>query len=72
MNLPIGTFIVGNKLMAVCRDCEKVIRVDKPIFGSLHICLTQEEKQIKQQAELQARLQKNYRDQLHGAGGLND
>lgn len=38
MSPPIGTFIVGNKLMAVCRDCGKVVRVDKPIIGSLHVC----------------------------------
>ena len=36
--LPEGHFIVGNKLMAVCPACGKLIRVDKPIFGSLHIC----------------------------------
>lgn len=38
MSLPNGTFLVGNKLMAVCRDCQQVIRLDKPILGSLHIC----------------------------------
>ena len=35
---PDDTFIVGNKLMARCQTCGKIIRLDKPIFGSLHIC----------------------------------
>lgn len=29
---------VGNKLYGVCNDCHGIIRIDKPIFGSLHIC----------------------------------
>ena len=41
--LPKGYFTVGNKLMCVCDGCGKIIRVDKPIFGSLHLCLTPEE-----------------------------
>jgi len=42
--LPKGYFVVGNKLMTTCWYCQKVIQVDKPIFGSLHICLSTEEK----------------------------
>lgn len=38
MALPPGTFIVGNKLMAVCKDCGSIVRVDKPFIGSLHVC----------------------------------
>lgn len=43
-NPPEGTFVVGNKLMSQCRYCRKILRVDKPIFGSLHICLSDEER----------------------------
>jgi hypothetical protein len=35
---PPGMFLVGNKLMAVCQKCGNVVRIDKPIFGSLHVC----------------------------------
>lgn len=37
-NPPRGTFIVGDKLMCVCATCGKLVRLDKPILGSLHIC----------------------------------
>ena len=31
------------RLWVVCRECGKLIRYDKPILGSLHFCLTEEE-----------------------------
>lgn len=37
---------VGNKLYCRCLTCGDVIRLNKPILGSLHLCLTDEE--IKQ------------------------
>ena len=37
---------VGRKLLDVCRDCGKLIRIDKPIFGSLHVCSTMEERAL--------------------------
>ncbi len=37
--LPKGMFKIGNKLMGVCSNCGNVIRIDKPIFGSLHFCI---------------------------------
>lgn len=48
MNIRPGSiFTVGNKLMGMCRDCEKIVRMDKPIFGSLHVCLSDEERNAK-------------------------
>ena len=38
--------IVGGKLMSVCSGCAKIIRLDKPILGSLHICTTDDERRI--------------------------
>ncbi|MBU0977526.1 MAG: hypothetical protein KKD18_03855 [Nanoarchaeota archaeon] len=32
-------FVVGNKLMGRCENCGSIVRVDKPIIGSLHFCL---------------------------------
>ena len=31
------------RLWVVCRECNKLIRYDKPILGSLHFCLNDEE-----------------------------
>jgi len=35
------------RLWVVCRECNKLIRYDKPILGSLHFCLTEEEIALK-------------------------
>jgi hypothetical protein len=40
---PGHVYEVGGKLMGVCANCEKLIRIDKPIFGSMHVCATDEE-----------------------------
>ena len=40
---PEGFFVVGNKLYATCKDCGKMVQVNKLFFGSLHICRTEEE-----------------------------
>lgn len=34
---------VGNGLYGMCTDCESIIKINKFIFGSLHVCLTVEE-----------------------------
>lgn len=36
--LPRGTFVVGNGLYARCRVCGKIVRLNKPILGDLHVC----------------------------------
>jgi len=28
----------GNKLYVRCPDCHSLVRINKPIFGSLHVC----------------------------------
>lgn len=30
--------VVGKKMMAKCRACRKIIQVNKPVLGSMHIC----------------------------------
>jgi len=37
--------IIGGRLFDVCRDCGGIVRLDKPLFGSLHICTTDEERE---------------------------
>ncbi len=31
-------FIAGGRVLVQCRDCGKVVRLDKYFLGSLHIC----------------------------------
>lgn len=38
--------IVGNKLMAVCGNCGKIVRADKPFLGGAHFCSTEEERRV--------------------------
>ena len=40
---PGETVALGNTVYGRCVDCEEVIQVNKFLFGSLHICLTDEE-----------------------------
>jgi hypothetical protein len=28
----------GNKIYAVCQDCKCVVRINKPLVGSMHSC----------------------------------
>ena len=30
--------VAGSKLIALCQKCGKVITLNKPIIGSLHVC----------------------------------
>ena len=39
--------VVGNQIWETCAVCGKFIRINKVIFGSLHICLTDEERRAK-------------------------
>lgn len=50
-NLPKGTFVVGNSIYGTCSDCGSLVKVNKFIFGSFHICLSDEEKLQKQALE---------------------
>lgn len=38
----------GNQIWDHCQICGKFVRINKPIFGSLHICLSEEEIREKQ------------------------
>ncbi len=30
--------VIEGRIFMLCPDCKKLIRMDKPFFGSLHIC----------------------------------
>ncbi len=47
--------IVGNNIYDVCLGCGKIIKLNKRIFGSLHICNTKEER-----SEYQGRIEQIY------------
>ena len=32
---------IGGKTYEVCKDCRQMIRIDKPLVGSLHFCATE-------------------------------
>lgn len=44
---PPGAFVVGKQLWARCQHCGALVRLNKPIFGSLHICLSEKERRAK-------------------------
>lgn len=33
---------IGGKRYGMCRDCRKVVRLNKPLLGDLHLCLEEE------------------------------
>ena len=35
--------VVRGKIYIVCSDCGKLVQVNKFLFGSLHVCLSEEE-----------------------------
>lgn len=39
--------IAGNGIYEKCCDCGKLVKINKFLFGSLHLCLTEEEKHRK-------------------------
>ena len=35
---------IGTKIYGVCPNCANIVRINKPVFGSLHVCTTDDEK----------------------------
>lgn len=31
-------YIIDGKVWTLCPDCRQIVRVDKPLFGGLHLC----------------------------------
>ena len=44
--------IAGNKLYAICDDCGRLVRVNKPFLGTIHFSLSDEERKIKRENAL--------------------
>jgi len=40
----LNVVIAGSCICATCPDCGKFIRLNKPILGSLHVCIGEEER----------------------------
>ncbi len=49
---------LNGKLYEVCGGCGDIIRLDKPLFGSVHVCATAEE-QRKYAAQIAAKFAVN-------------
>lgn len=32
-------YFINGKIYGLCADCHQVVRMDKPILGSVHICV---------------------------------
>ena len=45
--LPNDLFAIGGKIYGFCKYCGRMVRINKPIFGSFHFCLTEEERKEK-------------------------
>lgn len=52
--------IAGNKIYDKCLDCGKLVQINKFLFGSLHVCLSEEEKRVSQQQRYQIKQQEDY------------
>lgn len=47
---------IGNSLYDVCPRCAKLVRLNKPLLGGIHVCVTdEEEQQIESDPELSRR-----------------
>lgn len=49
-SLPDGVWVFGEGMYAVCPWCENIVKLNKFLVGSLHVCLTDEERAAKVQA----------------------
>lgn len=52
--VPTGTFVVNGKWYGVCQDCGSLVRIDKPILGSMHLCITESERAARKKADKEA------------------
>ena len=43
--------VAGGKIYARCDDCRSLVRLNKPLIGAMHFCLTPEELAMKKQQE---------------------
>lgn len=51
-------FATGGKIYSVCAGCGEIVRMNKPIFGSIHVCATEEE-QVAHRRQISANVQRN-------------
>lgn len=39
--------VVGNGIYATCPACGNLVRINKPVFGSMHLCSVEAQEQYK-------------------------
>lgn len=53
--------VVGNGIYEKCCNCGSLVKINKWLFGSMHICLNEEELRLKRQAQQMIRHQTEYK-----------
>ncbi len=36
--------VVGDAMYRKCLDCQQIVRINKPVLGALHFCLSEEDR----------------------------
>jgi len=62
MNCPRA---IGNAIYDVCGTCGQIVRVNKFVFGSAHVCLSDEEERLIPKWRIRQEAERNRRI-LHG------
>jgi hypothetical protein len=60
-------FATGAKIYSVCAGCGEIVRMNKPIFGSIHVCATEQE-QVAHRQGIRASVQRNLAALRSGRG----
>lgn len=51
-----------------CYDCGKVVKINKPLLGSLHLCIPPEQRQARRMAQAAMQAQLNYKQRPRQGG----
>lgn len=46
MGINHNIFIASGRIFGTCAECNGIVRLDKPVFGSLHLCPGDEWSQV--------------------------
>jgi hypothetical protein len=56
---------VNGKLYGVCDNCGEIVRINKPIIGSLHLCRSEEERaELAKYPQLQGMLEDKIKENI--------
>ena len=52
--MKMSIIVACKGIYARCSDCNKLVRINKPILGAVHFCLSEEELEAKQRMRRRA------------------